>query len=200
MLDDLDQTVKALLARELPPTLAPVTISFVMPDSQFPPSSVTLPAINCFLYDVRENRELRSNEWLVERQSDASVVRRRPPVRVACAYLITAWPGTANSNPSQDEHYILGQVMRALLRYPTLPAGLLQGSLASQQPPLPTTALLPAHMRGYGEIWQAMGGKPKAMLYYSVTISVDPFDEGVEVPPVVEKVLRMQLGVEQEGV
>lgn len=199
MLDDLDKTVEALLTRELPPSLASVTISFAMPDSQFPPTSVALPAINCFLYDVRENRELRSNEWQVERQSDGSVVRRRPPVRVACAYLITAWSSAANPNPAQDEHYILGQVMQALLRYPTLPAGLLQGSLAGQQPPLPTTALLPAHLRGYGEIWQTMGSKPKAMLHYSVTISVDPFDDGVEVLPVVEKVLRMQLGVEEEG-
>jgi hypothetical protein len=199
MLDDLDQTVEALLTHELHSSLPSVTISFAAPDSEFPPSSVTLPAINCFLYDVRENRELRSNEWQVDRQSDGSIVRRRPPTRVTCAYLISAWPGAANPNPSQDEHYILGQVMLALLRYPTVPADLLQGSLAGQQPPLPTTALQPAHLHGYGEFWQAIGNKPKAMLHYTVTISVDPFDAGIQAPPVVEKVLRMQLGVEQEG-
>ena len=69
MIDDLDKTIATLLRRELPPSLAQqVQISFATPDDQFPPQSVTLPAIDLFLYDVRENLELRSNEVYVERQ------------------------------------------------------------------------------------------------------------------------------------
>jgi uncharacterized protein DUF4255 len=68
MIDDLDRTLEELLRRELPPDLVTqVTISFVTPDDQFPPSSVSLPAIDLFLYDLRENRELRTNEWQLER-------------------------------------------------------------------------------------------------------------------------------------
>ena len=77
MIDDLDRTMETLLESELPPELvSQITISFATPDDQFPPTSVTLPAVDLFLYDVRENRELRDNDWIVERTS------RSPPVNV----------------------------------------------------------------------------------------------------------------------
>ncbi|HZA23826.1 MAG TPA: hypothetical protein VFA32_14705, partial [Dehalococcoidia bacterium] len=54
MIDDLDRSLEVLLRRELPQDLAgQVTISFATPDDQFPPSSVSLPAIDLFLYDIR---------------------------------------------------------------------------------------------------------------------------------------------------
>jgi hypothetical protein len=56
MIDDLDRSMAELLKHELPPALAgKLTISFTVPDSQFPPSSVTPPAIDLFLYDLQEN-------------------------------------------------------------------------------------------------------------------------------------------------
>ena len=92
MIQDLDRTLQELLERGLPAAVVDqVTISFAAPSDQFPPTSVTLPAIDIFLYDVRENRDLRSNEWLVDR-SGGTVTKKRPPVRVDCSYLVTAWP------------------------------------------------------------------------------------------------------------
>lgn len=91
MINDLDKTLEELLKQELPQELvSQVTISFATPDDQFPPSSVSLPAIDLFLYDLRENLELRSNEWIVERHSNGMAFKKRPPVRVECSYLITA--------------------------------------------------------------------------------------------------------------
>ena len=58
------------------------------------------------------------------------VTKQRAPTRVDCSYLITAWASESISNPSQDEHRILGEVMRVLLRHATLPAQVLQGDLA----------------------------------------------------------------------
>ncbi|MBW2690249.1 MAG: DUF4255 domain-containing protein, partial [Deltaproteobacteria bacterium] len=70
MIHDLDKTIEELLKQDLPQELvSQVTISFATPDDSFPPTSVTLPAIDLFLYDVRENQDLRSNEWTVERHS-----------------------------------------------------------------------------------------------------------------------------------
>ena len=65
-------------------------ISFATPDDQFPSQSITLPAIDLFLYDVRENLELRSNEVSIERRGDGTATRTRPSVRVDLSYLITA--------------------------------------------------------------------------------------------------------------
>ena len=185
MIDDLDRTLEELLKQELPPALAEqVAISFEAPDDQFPPASVTLPAIDLFLYDVRENRELRTNEWVVER-GDLTVTRTRPPVRVDCSYLISCWASESAPNPAQDEHRLLGEAMTILLRYPILPANVLQGSLLGQELALRAASLHPTLLQSVGEFWQAMGGKPKACLNYTVTISVQPF-EGQETPPVLE--------------
>ena len=192
MIDDLDRTIAALLRRELPPALAQqVQISFATPDDQFPPQSVTLPAIDIFLYDVRENLELRSNEIYVQRNSDGTAIRTRAPVRVDFSYLVTAWPSSTVPNPAQDEHRLLGEVMRALLRHRTIPEDVLQGVLAVQEPPLPTSTLQPGRLQSLGEFWQALGGKPKAALNYSVTASVEVFaPETVRL--VTEKVLKVQ--------
>ena len=157
MIHDLDRTLEVLLTRELPTELAnQVTISFATPDDQFPPTSVTLQAIDLFLYDVRENRELRSNEWLVERRSNGTTTRQ-PPCTVDCSYFITAWPSINAPNAAQDEHRLLGEVMRVLLRHSTLPEAVLQGSLAGQEPPLPTSILHPGRLQSLGEFWQALG-------------------------------------------
>jgi hypothetical protein len=182
MIDDLDKTLRNLLAQALP-SLGAELISFDAPDAQFAPAGL---AVNFFLYDVRENRELRSSEWLDERQPNGNIARRRPAVRVACAYLITAWAGDVAS-----EHRLLGQVMRALLRYPKIPAELLAGELAGQRPDPPTTALQASNLQSLGEFWQAMGGKPRAALSYTVTIGVDvaaPEDLG---PPVKDRIITI---------
>jgi hypothetical protein len=193
MINGLDETLAALLRRELPTGLAgQVQISFAIPDDQFPPQSVNLPAIDLFLYDIRENLELRSNESIVERRSDGTATRYRAPVRVDFSYLITAWPSQSVPEPAEDEHRILGDVMRVLLRYRTIPEEMLQGELVGQTPPLPVSSLQPGHLQSLGEFWQALGGKPKAALNYSVTLAVD-VAKPQEVPLVTEKQVKIRL-------
>ncbi len=196
MFDDLDKSIENLLKRELPADLvSQVTISFATPDNSFPPSTVSLPAINVFLYDIRENRDLRDGEWRLERQSDGSAVRKAPLVRVDCSYLVTAWPSDSSPAPAKDEHRLLGEVMKALLRHSSLPGAVLEGSLQGQQPPLPSSTLQPGRLQSLAEFWQALGGKPKATLSYTVTLGVEPtapFEAG---PPVREAVFKMEQGV-----
>jgi hypothetical protein len=195
MINDLDRTLETLLKRSLENSLeSQVSISFEPPDSQFPPSSVTPPAIDLFLYDIRENRDLRSPEWTLERQRDGSMIRCPPLTRIDCSYLITAWPSDGATGPTmtpaQEEHYLLGAVMKVLLRFPTLPSGLLQGELAGQEPPLPTATLQPGRLQSLAEFWQALGGQPKAAINYTVTIGL-PARESVEgAPMVIEKQFR----------
>lgn len=196
MIDDLDKSLENLLKQELPPELvAQITISFATPDGQFPPATVALPAIDLFLYDVRENRDLRDGEWRVERQNDGTAVRKAPPVRVDCSYLITAWPSDSSTTPARDEHRLLGEVMKALLRHSMLPAGVLEGSLQGQQPPLPASTLQPGRLQSLAEFWQALGGKPKATLSYTVTIGVDTGITTAAGPVVNETVFKFQQGV-----
>ena len=193
MIDDLDRSIERLLRQELPaPLVSQVQISFATPDDQFPPTSVTLPAIDLFLYDVRENRDLRTPEWTQERRLDGAVAHP-PPVRVDCSYLVTAWASESSGSRSQDEHRILGEVIRVLLRHSTLPEAVLQGELAGQEPPLPTSTLQAGRLQSVGEFWQALGGKPKAALTYTVTVAVEPFAPVELGRPVIEK----RLGIDR---
>jgi uncharacterized protein DUF4255 len=175
MIDDLDKSIETLLVQELPSELASqVHISFEPPDSSFPPHAVTLPAVDLFLYDVRENTELRNTDVMFERTPDDHATAWPPVVRVDCSYLVTAWPSDSSPTPAQDEHRLLGEVLLVLLRHPTLPAAVLQGDLAVDELPLPTTTLQQSRLQSSGEFWQALGGKPKATIAFGVTIPVRP--------------------------
>ncbi len=193
MIKALDQTLKTLLLRDLPFTLAnQVQISFATPDNQFPPQSVTLPAIDLFLYDVRENLELRSSEVYLNRRGDGTATQERAPARVDFSYLITAWPSESVPDAAEDEHHLLGEVMCVLLRHRTIPEEVLQGVLKKQTYPLPVTSLQPGRLQSLGEFWQALGGKPKAALNYQITLSVD-VSVPEEVRLVTEKVLKIRM-------
>ena len=179
MIQDVDESLLTLLRAEGSALLKRINISFRAPDKEFP-NKVTPPAIDLFLYDVRENLDLRSNEPMMERYDNGKKARIRPPaVRVDCSYLITAW--SAADEPSREEHRFLGEVMLALLRFPELPREYLRGSLADpdQVLPVPTAVLHPGRLQSLGEFWQALDGQPRTALNYTVTIAVQP-GEAVE--------------------
>lgn len=173
---DLDGTLQALLERELPPT-SPVKlgISFARPDGSFPPSSVSLPTINLFLYEIAENHELRTFEPDIERNVDGRATRVPAPARVDCHYLVTAWVKESSTPPDsvQQEHDFLGKVMRVLLRHREIPREALRGSLESQPYPVRAKVSPPSAQQSRGDFWQALGGKPRAAFHYMVTIAVD---------------------------
>jgi len=193
MLDDLDSTLEKLLTHELPElrksSETSVAISFDIPVEG---SIKQKPAINLFLYDVRENLELRSSEWKVQRRQNGTAFKQQPPARVDCSYLITAW---ASADDPQQEHHILGEVMKLLLRYRTLPAAILQGSLQGQEPLPVGIGLRSSYLQSLGEFWQAIGGKPKAALTYTVTISVPVEAVAEEYPLVLDKRTQLVQGI-----
>lgn len=193
MLDDLDSTLKKLLKQEMPQELVgeeastKVSITFEPPDS----GAITGPAIDLFLYDIRENLELRSNEWRLTRTENGKASREPPPVRVDCSYMVTAWP--ADSTDYEAEHRLLSAVMKVLLKYPKLPEEVLQGSLQDQEPPWRAFTARQSKLQSLGEYWQAMGGKPKAMLNYTITVSMPVHDAPAEIP------LVMEVGGQSDG-
>ena len=195
MFQDLDATLAALVQSEL--AVKNVAISFAAPDDQFPPSSVKLPAIAFFLYQVRENTDLRTNQWELDRRDDGVTTRKRPPVRVDCFYLITAWPSESAPNPPQDEHRLLGEVLKVLLRYRAIPDTYLRGELVGLEPPLRARIIAESQLQSLGEFWQAMGGKPKATLHYAITLSVDVFEPEEVGPEVKKKIFTIGQGVRQ---
>ncbi|GAA5193560.1 DUF4255 domain-containing protein [Rugosimonospora acidiphila] len=184
MFQDLDATLAALVESEL--GIPGVAVSFVGPDSDFPPASVALPAISFFLYDIREDLGLRSGVWEVD-----DGVRQPPAARVNCSYLITAWPTETAPNPAEDEHRMLGELLKVLLRHRTIPAQYLRGELIGQKPPMPTRITADNQLNSLGEFWQAMGGRPKASLHYAITLSFDVADPVPAGPQVTTRTLNL---------
>ena len=189
MFDDLDATLGELLSRELPSSwVKRVGISFATPGGDFPTTSVTLPAVNLFLYEILENKDLRNRDPIQARAGgrlDASasgpggqvppgtVLQALAPVRVDCHYLVTAWGNPQDDHPETSEHRLLGYVLRALLRHREIPASMLQGSLKRQPLPVRTAAIQSDAQKPRGDFWQALGGKPRACFDYRVTVCVE---------------------------
>lgn len=205
MFDDLDSTLQRLLLQELKaeyPDLTAENISFAAPDADLRNSVGNRPTIDLFLYDIRENWGLRQSGWSdrVDDNGAASKrVRQRAPARVDCAYIITAWLAGADPAALAEEHRLLGYVMAGLLRHRQLPADLLFGELQGAEPPVRGQVTQQGQLQSLGEFWQAMGGKPKAALHYTVTLSLDLFPPEDLGPPVMEKVLKVRQGAEKEA-
>lgn len=184
MLDDLDRSLRAFLHHELPElqnsSETRVAITFDLPIEG---AIQQKPAINLFLYDVRENLERRNREWTMKRQENGTAIKIQPPARVDCSYLITAW---SSGDDPQQEHHILSRIMNLLLRRPVLPENLLQGSLKNPIIPVLLTSLKPQYLQSPGEIWQALGGVPKVSLNCTATIGVPLTENPEEVPLVLE--------------
>jgi len=176
VIDDLSRTLKAVLhdaAFALAfPELHAAEIVFDRPLDPFNPASTT---VDVFLYDLRENQELRLNEVTTTVVGD-QIVTHPANLRLACSYLITAWPVGGTDLPFQ-EHKLLAQVLRQLSHYPIIPENFLQGTLIGQDPPLPMVTLHPDALKNLAEFWSSLGSKLKPSLTVTVTISVPVFSD-----------------------
>ena len=174
MIRDLSTTLQSILSDPslaTPfPELSRAMIAFDRPDDGFKPAQTT---VDLFLFDVRENMELRSNEPTIERLNGQAVIHRAP-MRVACSYLVTAWP-VGGTDLVLQEQRLLAQVLQVLSTYPMIPATYLKGKLAGQEPPLPMMASRPDELKNPAEFWTAIGNKMRASITVSITISMDVF-------------------------
>ncbi|NEQ68638.1 MAG: DUF4255 domain-containing protein [Symploca sp. SIO2D2] len=197
MLEDLDDTLKFLLKKELPKRWKrKVTFSFDLP-VEVKIDATDLAAINLFLYDVRDNLELRTSAYSVARQyqsvpNNQVRVTKLPPKFVDISYLITTFAHDEANNIGEkveQEHSLLGEVMKVLLLFPQIPEEYLKGSLQGYDLPVYTAFMHQNGTKTLGEYWQAMGGKPKAVLNLTVTMPVpmNLEEEEEELPIIKEK-------------
>ncbi|PID85208.1 MAG: hypothetical protein CSB13_09180 [Chloroflexi bacterium] len=198
MIRDLDATLEQLLTTRASAgsELASADISFEIPDETWR-NSLSALTVNCYLYDIHENLDLRNYEPLIQRSNSGSAaVHRQQPRRINCAYCITAW-STASGDPVFEEHRVLSQILRVLLRNPTVPPGVLQGSLVNQIPPYPTVAASPDGIKNNPEFWGALDQQLKPSLSYILTIAMMMDDEPDELTPVVEEVRVIERAMEE---
>lgn len=187
MFHDLSQTLRAMLTQSgLSTELKAAQISFERPDGKFTTHQTTL---NLFLYDIRENVELRDNAPIVASdRTEGKAILHRPPLRIDCTYLITVWTGTGQEVMALQEHQLLGQVLQVLACYPVIPNALLKGELAQQPIPLPLLISTGDRQKNSTEFWSALGIPPRASFAVTITLCVDPLAALVTPPEEVELV------------
>lgn len=171
----LERFLKGVAPRGL--LLETANIDFAVPDAAFRGALPGL-TLNLYLNDVSENLERRLVEPWLERSVDGrSVARRRPPALIDCSYWITAWSAlTPELQPVMEEHQLLGEVLRLLLKHQRIPREYWQGELGAQIPPYPMLVAQADTMKNRAELWTALGHAPKAALSYVVTIAVPVHD------------------------
>jgi hypothetical protein len=185
VISDLDRTLEQLFQQEFGDPL-PFDISFALPNKDFKPFSQTRNTLNCYLYEINEDRELRTIAPTLRRNVDGSIDKIPAPTRVKLSYCITAWsPSQAipGGGPEMDEHTLLSLVLQVLLKYPLLPAPILQGSLAGQELLPYTTIILPDTSKATSDFWTAIGGQLKPSLEYKVTVAL-PYQQLISGPMV----------------
>ncbi len=153
-------------------------VSFETPEHGHKPQGKS--EVNLFLYETKENRELREPAPIVRQQNGMSA-RRRASLRVDCAYMVTTWAeGKTKSEVVTASHKLLGQAFNWLSRFPVISDRYLQAAGMTGQVFAPPTMV--AQMDGAksaGEFWHALGIPPRPYFNLLVTITMD-LDQQIE--------------------
>lgn len=168
MISDLDESIKQLLIKEEAFDPAEVDVTFEVPDQEWS-ASISRPTVNIYLYDLRENHQLRSYEWTVEKNEDRTATKKKAPLRSDISYLVTVW-----TKHVQDEHRLLGRLLVALSRHPIIPQEVLQGELKGLEYSIYASTAQPDGLfKNPADFWSALDNRIKPSINYVITIPVD---------------------------
>ncbi len=177
MISDLDAALKAMLSGEAPlgSSLASATISFAVPDTTWQGQGTGMQ-VDCYLYRVIDNRELRSNQRFTTINSDGTTTTTLFPSRVECSYIISAWDKGSEVEGMEkepDEHALLSDVIWVLWRNPTMPSKYLTGSLTSAFLAIPIVADESEDMAAKPDFWSGLDTYVRPAVTCRITIEMD---------------------------
>lgn len=214
MINDLDETIKQLLIEGVPLDINEIDVIFEAPTEEWS-TSLARPTINCYLYHMVENYELRQSDWQYQRPNPAGpqnggnghgpgqatrpgvvAQRRRVPFRLECFYAVTVW-----ANEIEDEHRLLWRVLGALIRYnnSSLPPEKLKGDLGKQGWPVPVKiAQQEIPIKNPTDFWSSMEIPVKPSITFSATLPLDP-DMVATTPIVLTRRLRVYENMQDQS-
>jgi len=166
MFAEIDDSIRRLLVEKGNLDNGEVDIAFQMPTRQWE-AGISRPTINVYLFDIRENTELRNpNPWVVRQGPGNTAIKIRAEIRMDLTYKIAAFATTV-----EDEHRLLARTLVTLLQNPVLPQEVLDSSLAGQE--IPGTVVSGAVAQNGADYWNAMNNDVRPTLDYRVTPRID---------------------------
>lgn len=164
MIDEVDEAIRRMLAAgDVPGDQG--ELAFDAPTTEWR-SRRNAPTVNVFLYDIREDLTRRKAGEVEVSDDDGALRGWRGVARwFELSYLVTAW-----TNRAQDEHRLLSQALRCLVRGERFEAGWLTGSLAELGLAVGMRAAGPVSEGGAAsDVWSALGGELKPAINLMVT-------------------------------
>lgn len=189
MIHHLDNLLRHVMLTQIASLNSVNQVGFQPPDEQWRRAIANLQelALNIYLVELRENRQLRSNERVRITNPDTGVViEETAPARLDCHYLLTAWSPVqpeGGMEPTLDEHALLYQATSVLMNtnplnpsalYPTDSAALNAWPEPFRDINLPMTIVPVEGFMKLSEFWHSLGQGAywKPAVYLIVTLPV----------------------------
>jgi hypothetical protein len=182
ILGDLHQVLRRLVYDRGKISESDVTVAFEPPVRTWV-AARTGPTVDFFLYDIRENTELRKGGVETTRVNGRGQIRM-PPRRFDLSYLVTAL-----STEVEDEHAVLWRVMLTLLKHPVIPTEMLPETLTRDGLPIAIKLELPDGAPKPLEIWSALDMPPRPSIGVVVTVPAD-LEFAIDAPLVLTRTAR----------
>lgn len=182
MLNLLDQTIQTVLNTGWGAPPAKPLFGFSVPNDDWVTrvKAGTQVRLNMYLCELRENREFRRASWDTIVQPGAqTAVQSAPPAYLDCHYLISAWSpeqDTDASSPVPDEHQVLSEALRVLLRNPDVrpvDLGVAGGGPVFQQAHIYLSVAPPEGPRLLNDFWSTMKQPWRPAVHLVATAPID---------------------------
>lgn len=180
MIHDVDQSIRDLLDEQIVRG-ANIDIAFDAPNQEWAGKRQG-PALNVFLYDVREDVDRRQVQYEARTDEDGIVVGRYAPARrFKLEYLLTTW-----AQRPEDEHRLLSAVLELFLATDYFPRQYLRGGLAAVGDLRMTIGLPLPSERRLTDVWGVLGVGLRPVLDLSITVPFGGRSDPHVGPPVLE--------------
>ncbi|GJL61820.1 MAG: hypothetical protein NPIRA04_04740 [Nitrospirales bacterium] len=168
MIKHLDETIKRVIHQKAGFSPEEVEIAFDQPTGTWA-NALTRPTLNCYLYDIRENLDLRNYEVTRESLPEGKIREALSPMWLDLTYIITAWTTVV-----EDEHEILWRAIAALANTNPIPWELCEEPLKAQPVPIETqTAQVTEALSNLSDLWNVMDNQLKPAFNHRVTLAMD---------------------------
>ena len=180
MLHDLNNTFKRILIDQGKLDRGTIDIDFEQPTSEWS-SHLSLPTINMWCFDVRENVKLRNMDMRVADNGNSATLKL-PPLRFDVTYLVTAW-----AREVEDEHQLLWRALGTLAQIRSLTPEACEGGLREQQYDIPIAVAQAAETSvNMSDLWSVLDNQMRLGFWVAATLAIESGYE-YETPLVLER-------------
>jgi len=184
MIYDLDQTLEKIIYDKGKLNRNEIDISFEQPNGEWS-ARLSRPTLNCWCFDLRENKKLRNSNRRIQRNETTGTVTF-PPRRFDVTYLVTAW-----TRKIEDEHRLLWRGLSALKRTPIIYRQDAEGDLRYGEHDIPLLVATESdHPINLVDLWSVLNNEMHLGFTVVATLELDPVYE-ITGPLVLEGYVRV---------